>query len=101
MATYMQKIGFDMFTDIVDYSSEFIENPFDRTFKLLNDNKQILDNAHDILSADILDRQKYNKSFLLKKDLKNTAIQKLNSPKMIAKLEELCYNNRMLKGLCK
>ena len=83
MATYMEKIGFDMFTDIVDYSSEFIENPIDRTFKLLNDNKQILDNAHDILSPDVLERQKYNKSFLLKKDLKNIAIKKLNSPKII------------------
>tara|TARA_B100001057_G_scaffold108359_1_gene106123 strand:- start:677 stop:1666 length:990 start_codon:yes stop_codon:yes gene_type:complete len=99
MATSMERIGFDMFTDIVNYTSEFITNPFDRTFRLLNDNKDILKNAHEIVTNDIIKRLEFNRSLLLKHNIREIAIKKLNTPKMIDKLDELVYNKTISKGL--
>jgi len=93
MATSMERIGFDMFTDIVDYTSEFIKDPFERTYRLLNDNKDVLKNAHNILTKDILKRLEYNKTLLLKPDISQIAINNLNTPDMVKKLKEILYNN--------
>lgn len=99
MAKSMETIGFDMFRDIVNYRSENIKNPFIRTFNLLNDNKEIIQNAKDILDKSILQRLEYNKNLLLQSNIKEIAIKKLNTPKMIDKLDELVYNKTISKGL--
>jgi len=95
MAKSLEAIGFDMFTDIVNYSSQFTENPFVRTFQLLNNNKQVLENAFDILDSSILERLGHNKNLLLNPDIQKIAIKNINSPKMLAKFEELCYNDNI------
>ena len=98
MATYMERIGFDMFTDIVDYSSEFIKDPFLRTQRLLNDNLEVLKNAHDVLTPEILERLEHNSSFLQRTDINKQCTTLLNSSKMLAKLDEIMYNNEYMQS---
>ena len=88
----MKKIGFDMFDDIVNYSSQYITDPFDRTFRLLNDNKEILKNAFDILSPSIYERLEYNNQFMKSKDINKGLIYRLNEESTIETFKEIMYN---------
>ena len=56
----LERIGFDMFTDIVNYDSQWETNPFIRSARLLNDNPNIIKDAHNILNKDILYRLECN-----------------------------------------
>ena len=98
MATYMERIGFDMFRDIVNYSSEFIKDPFLRTQRLLDDNLEVLKNAHDVLTPEILQRTEHNYQLLQREDITKHAVERLNTPKMLAKLDEILYNNEYINN---
>lgn len=98
MATYMERIGFDMFRDIVNYSSEFIKDPFLRTQRLLDDNLEVLKNAHDVLTPEILQRLEYNYHLQQRAEITKHAVEKLNTPEMLAKLDEILYNIEHMKN---
>lgn len=91
-AHYMEQAGFDMFTDIVNYSSQWEKDPWIRSSRLLDDNLDLLNNAHDILNKEVLVRLQENYNLLTKSNITKQMIHKLNSPEMIAKLEEIMYN---------
>ena len=88
----IKKIGFDMFEDIVNYSSQYIKDPFERTFRLLNDNKEILKNAHDILTTEVMQRLEYNNKLIRNKDINNDLLYKLNDKSNIELFKEIAYN---------
>jgi len=88
----IKKIGFDMFEDIIDYSSQYIKDPFKRTFKLLNDNKEILKNAFDIPNQSIRERLEYNNRLIRSKDINKGLINKLNDESVIETYKEIMYN---------
>lgn len=95
----LERIGFDMFTDIVDYSSQWEKNPFIRTNKLLNDNLAVLKDAHNILNKDILHRLERNYNLVNHQDINNIAINKLNAPKQVELLQDILYNiNKLREG---
>lgn len=97
MASCMEQVGFDMFRDIVDYSSEYEKDPFVRTQHLLNSNHEVLENAHDFLTPEIISRLEYNFELLRTKDINRHAVEKLNSPEMLVKLDEIMYNINDIK----
>lgn len=88
----LERIGFDMFTDIVNYSSQWETNPFMRTNKLLDDNLAVLKDAHNIFNKDILYRLESNYNLVNQKDINKIAINKLNDPKQIELLNDIMYN---------
>jgi len=88
----LERIGFDMFTDIVNYSSQWETNPFVRTNKLLDDNLAVLKDAHNILNKDVLYRLESNFNLVNQPDINNIAINKLNGPKQIELLNDIMYN---------
>jgi len=98
MCNSMERVGFDMFTDIVNYSSQYIKDPFERTWQLLNDNKQVLYNAHDIICPDIIERLEDNRRFLQRADINKHCTTLLNSSEMLAKLDEIMYNNEYMQS---
>lgn len=85
----MKKLGFDMFEDIVNYSSQYIVDPFVRTQKLMNDNIEVLQNAFDIYNNDVRQRLAENHKLLV--DL-NSYLHLLNSEEDVAFFKELLYN---------
>ena len=88
----LERIGFDMFTDIVNYDSQWETNPFTRSSRLLNDNLNIIKDAHNILNKDILYRLECNYNLINQPDINNIAINKLNEPKQIELLQDIMYN---------
>jgi len=101
MATCMEQVGFDMFRDIVNYSGEYEKNPFKRTQHLLDSNREVLKNAHDFLTPEIISRLEYNFELLQTKNINQHAVEKLNSPEMLVKLYEIMYNNNEIKHYIK
>ena len=85
----MKKLGFDMFEDIVDYSSQYIVDPYARTQKLMDDNKQVLQNAYDVYTVDVRQRLAENHRLLVRL---NSYLHLLNSEEDIAFFRELMYN---------
>lgn len=88
----LERIGFDMFTDIVNYDSQWEINPFIRTTKLLNDNFAVLKDAHNILNKDIIYRLESNFNLVQQQDINKIAINKLNDPKQVELLQDIMYN---------
>ena len=88
----LERIGFDMFTDIVNYSSQWDRDPFRRTAKLLDDNLSVLRDAHNVLNKDILYRLESNFNLVQQPDINKIAIKKLNGPKEIELLKDIMYN---------
>lgn len=88
----LERIGFDMFTDIVNYNSQWETNPFIRTYRLLDDNLSVLKDAHNILNKDILYRLEKNFNLINQTDINNIAISKLNEPKQVELLQDIMYN---------
>ena len=86
----LERIGFDMFTDIVNYDN--VEKIFTRSARLLNDNPNIIKDAHNILNKDILYRLESNFNLINQPDINNIAINKLNEPKQIELLQDIMYN---------
>ena len=91
-ANSLERIGFDMFTDIVNYDSQSDTNPFTRTAKLLDDNLNTIKDAHNILNKDILYRLECNYNLINQTDINNIAIKKLNEPKQFELFQDIKYN---------
>lgn len=85
-------LGFDMFEDIVDYSSQYIKDPFERTFRLLNDNKENLINAFDIIDTSIKERLQHNYNWLVSGKVNKGIISKLNDESDIELFKDIMYN---------
>lgn len=88
----IKKVGVDMFEDIVDYSSQYIKDPFERTYRLLNDNKDVLKNAFDILTPAVRQRLEYNNQLIRSKDINKDLIYKLNDELTVETFKEIMYN---------
>ena len=91
----MKKLGFDMFEDIVDYSSQYIVDPYVRTQKLMDDDIQVLQNAYDYTN-DVRQRLAENHRLLVGL---GSYLHLLNSEEDIVFFRELMYNtsNEKLK----
>jgi len=87
-----KNLGFDMFEDIVDYSSQYIKDPFERTFRLLNDNKENLINAFDIINPLIKERLQYNYNWIVSGEVNKGIIYKLNDESDIELYKDIMYN---------
>ena len=87
-----KKLGFDMFEDIVNYSSQYIKDPYERTFRLLNDNKDNLINAFDIMNPSIKERLDYNYNFLASGEVNKGIMNKINDKSVIELFKEIMYN---------
>jgi len=99
IAEKMEQVGFDMFTDIVDYSSQHERNPWIRTKKLLHDNLKVLKDAHNILNNKILYRLNKNYNLLTDPTIDKIALKKLNTPKMLEIYQDIMYNKNIRETL--
>lgn len=86
----LQKLGFDMFVDILDYTSQTITDPYARTIQLMQDNREALDNAWDIWNMPgVQERVEQNHRLLVQL---NSCIELLNTPEDIAFFKDIMYN---------
>ena len=67
----LERIGFDMFTDIVNYDSQWYRDPYTRTAKLLDDNLAVLKDAYNILNKDVIYRLENNFNLVQQPDINN------------------------------
>jgi hypothetical protein len=90
----LDKIGFDIFNDIIDYSYHYEKNSLVRIKKMLDSNKQLLNNSADIIQNDTI-KQRLTANFHLIRDLEKLAknvIFNLNSYENIQRYKELSVN---------
>jgi hypothetical protein len=90
----LSKIGLKTFKDFIDYSYQFETNPIKRIIKMLDNNKQLLDNCAEVIQNKDVQQQLIENFQLIRnpKKLRKNVIFNLNSYESIQRYKELSVN---------